>query len=105
MVIKADKKMDGIGKKFDLLMNASGDVMVVFDALPGIPENAQLLYDGRRKAFLHKNKEAVVPFFPIPEEAWGAINSSKDVLCVEVAEQKIVSEYTAKTEVKKNGAP
>ena len=68
MVIKADTKMDSLEKNFDLLMNASGDIMVVFGAVSGKPENAELIYDGRKRAFLRKNKEAVVPFFPIPEE-------------------------------------
>ncbi|MBE6449761.1 MAG: hypothetical protein E7013_03620 [Alphaproteobacteria bacterium] len=97
--------MDSLEKNFDLLMNASGDIMVVFGAVSGKPENAELIYDGRKRAFLRKNKEAVVPFFPIPEEAWSAINKSKDVLCIEIAEEKIVAEYTAKTEVRKNGSP
>ena len=95
--------MDSLGKNFDLLMNASGDVMIVFSAILGAPENPELVYDGRKKAFLCKNKATIIPFFPIPKEAWNAISKSKDVLCVEVAEQKIVAEYTAKIEVRKNG--
>lgn len=101
MVVKSDDKMDTDVKGFDLLMNAAGDVMFAFEATAGEPENPLFIYDGRNKGILYKNKTDVIPFYPIPKEASPEMNKAKDILCVEVADEKIVAQYNAKVEVKK----
>lgn len=101
MVIETDEQMDKTGKHFDLLMNAAGDVMVVFEALEGTPQNALFVYDGKNRAILYKNKEFFIPIYPIPKEAEPEMKRVNDILCVEIKNDKIVAEYNAKVEVKR----
>ena len=101
MVIETDEQMDKNIKHFDLLMNAVGDVMIVFEATQHQPENPLFIYDGRNKAILYKNKADVIPIYPIPKEAETEMKRAKDILCVEVKEDKIIAEYNAKIEVKR----
>jgi len=77
--------------------------MVVFEASPVKPENPLFIYDGRNKGLLYKTKQDVVPFYPIPKEAWSVMGKLKDVLCVEVSNNRIVAQYNAVLEVKRNG--
>ena len=101
MVVETDEQMDKDTRHFDLLMNAAGDVMIVFDATENNPENPLLVYDGRNKAILYKSKKDIVPIYPIPKEAEPEMNRAKDILCVEVKDNKIVAQYSAKIEVKR----
>ena len=50
---------------------------------------------------MYKNKQDVIPIYPIPKEADPEMNRVKNVLCVEVKDNKIVAEYNAKVEVKR----
>ncbi len=103
MVEKTDDELDSVGRgHFDLLMNAGGELMVAFRATEGDAENPLFIYDGRGRAILYKNKTAEgLPFAPLPKEAQEALNKSGEILCVEVADEHIVSQYSAKIEVKK----
>ena len=101
MVDGTDGKMD-VGKQyFDLLMNAAGDVMIAFGATPTEPNEPRFIYDGRTRGILYKNAQDAIPFYPIPREASSEMNRVKDILCVEVANEKVVAQYSAKIEVKK----
>ena len=101
MVVKTDGQMDTGVTHFDLLMNAAGDVMIVFEATSNAPESPLFVYDGRTRAILYKNKQDVIPIYPIPKDAEPEMNRVKNVLCVEVKDNKIVAEYNAKVEVKR----
>ena len=101
MVDGTDEKMDAGKQYFDLLMNAAGDVMIAFGATHSEPKEPRFIYDGRTRGFLYKNAQDVIPFYPIPREASSEMSKVKDILCVEVADEKIVAQYSAKVEVKK----
>ena len=101
MVIKTDGQMDTEIRHFDLLMNAAGDVMIVFEASSNLAENPLFIYDGKSRAILYKNKQDVIPIYPVPKEAEPEMNRVKTILCVEVKDNKIVAEYNAKVEVKR----
>lgn len=102
MDIKTGVKMGEGERRFDLLMNAGGEVMIAFEATPIKPTDPVFLYNGRNKGVLCKTKNEEIPFSPLPKEAWGSMNKAKRILCVEVANQKIVAEYDAPLEVKFN---
>ena len=91
------------GRNFDLLMNAGGDLMIAFDATPVKPVKPVFIYDGRGRGLLYKTKENQIPFYPLPREAWDAMNKAKKILCVEVAEKHSVAEYGVPLEVRCNG--
>ena len=101
MVVETDEQMDENGKHFDLLMNAAGDVMLVFSAMQNAPVNPIFVYDGRNKAILYKNKTDIMPVYPIPKEAESEMKRARDILCVEIKDNKIVAEYNAKVEVRR----
>ncbi|MBO5997590.1 MAG: hypothetical protein J6P93_03600 [Alphaproteobacteria bacterium] len=90
------------GRHFDLLMNAGGDLMIAFDATSGKAVKPVFVYDGRNRGFLCKTDKEKIPFYPLPLEARSAMKNAKDILCVEVANKKVVAEYNASLEVRTN---
>ena len=103
MVVETGIKMGKDGRHFDLLMNAGGDLMIAFDATPIKPVRPVFVYDGRDRGILCKTKESQIPFYPLPREAWDAMNKAKNILCVEVSDQHVVAEYSVPLEVRYNG--
>ncbi|MBP5534748.1 MAG: hypothetical protein J6Y03_04500 [Alphaproteobacteria bacterium] len=90
-------------RRFDLLMNAAGEVMIAFDATTSKPISPVFVYDGRTKGVLCKTENERIPFYPLPREAWDSLRRVKKILCVEVLNQHIVAEYKVPLEVRSNG--
>ena len=85
--------------RFDLLMNAGYDFLVVFDTDGQKVSNPRFVYNQKEKAVLLKNEQADgLIFSPIPKEAWANLSQIKKILCVEVQGEHIVNEYMAKVE-------
>ena len=101
MAMGANEKMGEYGKNFDLLMNAAGEVMIAFKATSVKPDKPIFIYDGRNKGILYKTSQDVIPFYPIPKEAWESMGRKKEILCVEVLNNQIVAQYNAQLEVKR----
>lgn len=102
----AEKTSDRLARlsqgHFDILVNAANELMIVFLRTGNEPRNPLFIYDGKSRAFLFKNsqKDSDKVFTEIPMEAWSTLNAAKDILCVEVDQEHIFSEYTAKVEVR-----
>ena len=102
----AEKTSDRLARltqgHFDILVNAANELMIVFLRTGDEPKDPLFIYDGKSRAFLFKNSknEADKVFTEIPTEAWATLNAAKDILCVEVDQEHIFSEYTAKVEVR-----
>lgn len=85
--------------RFDLLMNAGNDFLVVFDADSQKVSNPRFVYNRKETATLLKNEGAEgLTFSPIPKEAWEELSRAKKILCVEVKDEHIINEYMAKVE-------
>ena len=84
------------GEKFDLLMNAGDELLIVFEANTNTVQTPHFSFDGKETAILYKN-ETVQPlvFRPVPREAREAMKRAQHLLCVEVSGGKIVNEYYA----------
>ena len=85
--------------RFDLLMNAGNDFLIVFDADGQKVSAPRFVYNRKETAVLWKNEGAEgLAFSPIPKEAWENLAQTKKILCVEVTGEHIVNEYMAKVE-------
>ena len=97
---KTGKKMgEQRNVRFDLLMNAGNEFLVVFDSDTQKVSKARFVYNRKEKAVLFKNEEADgLVFSPIPKEAWTSLSGAKKILCVEIKDKHIINEYMAKVE-------
>lgn len=91
----------GTNTKFDLLMNAGEEFLIVFEAVLDSLDEPRFVYDGKNTAVFYKNKHAPgLIFTPIPKEAQAPLKRVQQILCVEMQNEKIVNEYYAKVEEK-----
>ena len=103
MVKRTDEKVVDLKEgHFDVLMNASNDLMIVFQRIDEEKQDPVFIYDGNARAFLCKNKEPAISrvFTNLPAEAKDALNTAKDILCVELDRGHIYLEYMARVEVR-----
>lgn len=85
--------------RFDLLMNAGNEFLVVLDADSQKVSKPRFVYSGKEKAVLFKNEDADgLVFSPIPKEAWKDLVGVKKILCVEIKGGHIINEYMARVE-------
>ena len=83
-------------EKFDLLMNAGDELLIVFEANDMTVVSPHFSFDGKETMLLYKNKTTQpLMFVPIPKEAREAMVRARQLLCVEVSGGKIVNEYYA----------
>ena len=103
MVEEANGRLDRLSQgHFDLLVNAANELMIIFNRVKQEAKNPLFIYDGRASAFLCKKRgrKADKVFTELPKEAWDVLNSAKNILCVEVDQDHIYTEYMADVEVK-----
>lgn len=89
----------GKGKsKYDLLVNAKGELMLIIHSLKGIPNNSILAYDESvDNIILKKNQNNVIILESVPKSLFPYLKNNEKILVVEIDEDNqinpIVNQY------------
>ena len=105
VVVGAQWGDEGKAKITDLLA-MDADIIIRYQG--GCNAGHTVVVEGKTYKFhlipsgiLYKNKTDIMPVYPIPKEAESEMKRAREILCVEIKDNKIVAEYNAKVEVRR----
>ncbi len=82
-------------KKFDILRNPAGELLIVIRARIDSEEKPQIIYDGGEHALLYRNKESTIVLDYIHPMVRENLSGAHSVLIVEAQGSAIIREYFA----------
>ena len=82
-------------KKFDILRNPAGELLIVIRARIDSEEKPQIVYDGGEHALLYRNKESTIVLDYIHPMVRENLSGAHSVLIVEAQGSAIIREYFA----------
>ncbi|MDD4556933.1 MAG: hypothetical protein PHE89_06395 [Alphaproteobacteria bacterium] len=89
-------------KRYDILQNAKGEILIMIGYREGGPENPRIVYDGSDVAVLYRSRESVVVLSEIHKDARSPIKAVNEVLVVEIENDDVAREYKVPMRIVKN---
>ncbi|MFR9523201.1 MAG: hypothetical protein SNH94_01345 [Rikenellaceae bacterium] len=80
---------------YDMLVNASGDILLMINSKPGEPNTPRLVYDGGEMALLYRSRESAFSLKNITEQGREALmkESVAEIIVVEIENDDVAREY------------
>ena len=88
-------------RKYNILQNASGDLMILIKARLDNAQNPTFVYDEKEHALLYRNESNIVVLDYLHEQVRPLLAKAKKVLIVETQDTSVVREYVAKVKIVK----
>ena len=82
-------------KKYNILKNAAGDLMILIRARMNDAQNPRMVYNGGKHALLYRNEGNVILLDFIHPSIRQELNNASQILIVEAYDGSIVREYTS----------
>ena len=89
-------------KKYEILQNAAGEVLIIIGYRNGGPVEPKVVYDGGSSVLLYRNKESSVFLTNVDEKARNPIMYSDRIIIAEVENDEVIREYFAKVRLIKD---
>lgn len=83
-------------RRYDMLQNKEGEILIIIEKRPEEPDNPRLVYDGGDQALLYRSKVSATMLNTIAEQAREPLMNVEKVLIVETDDDDVVREYNAK---------
>ena len=88
-------------RKYNILQNASGDLMILIKARLDNAQTPTFVYDTKEHALLYRNESNIVMLDYLHEQARPLLAKAKQILIVETQDTSVVREYMAKVKIVK----
>ena len=85
--------MSEIEKKYYILENNIGEIMIIIKYREGGPENPRMVYDGGNVALLYRSRESAILLDNIDINARTPLKSVDKLLVVELDNDEVAREY------------
>ena len=89
-------------KKYEILQNAAGEVLIIIGYRHGSPVEPKVVYDGGSSVLLYRNKESSVFLTNVSEKARRPIQYADNIRIAEVSNDEVLREYIASVYLIKN---
>jgi hypothetical protein len=90
------------GKKYEILQNGEGDILIIIAHCNGEPVTPKIIYDGGSTVLLYRNKESSFFLTDIAENARHPIQYANKITIAEVNNNNVLREYVAQVRLIKN---
>ena len=82
-------------KKYEILSNEAGEVLIIIGCRQGNPEEPKIVYDGGSAVLLYRNRESSVFLTQVNEAARQPIQYVDKITIAEIDGDEVIREYIA----------
>ncbi len=82
-------------KKYEILRNGAGEILIIIGYRQGGPDNPRVVYDGGSAVLLYRNRESSVFLTNVADEARQPIQYADKITIAEIEGDEVIREYFA----------